>query len=49
MLRQILRELEREKKRDLMTFAFPTRIILENLDAAICAGGVNRHGLFQLS
>lgn len=49
LLRQIRQELEREKKWDLMTFAFPTRIILENVDAAICAGGVNRHRLFQLS
>lgn len=28
-----------------MTFAFPTRIILENLDAAICAGGANREAV----
>lgn len=42
LVRQMQQELEREKKWDLTTFAFPTRIILENLDAAICAGGANR-------
>lgn len=45
LVRQTQQELERERKWDLMTFAFPTRIILENLDAAICAGGANREAV----
>lgn len=45
LVRQTQQELEREKKWDLVTFTFPTRIILENLDAAICAGGANREAV----